>query len=198
MFGSKIIQAMDIDGWRRRWPVLSVCACAKATPFKHWWPVRGENFFEVTELWDPFLRREPARLPWNRLIGRVPRMSFGSREPMDEISMKIEFRVGRYTTVIKTTPFFDRTKNYIYNGVRTSNCLSRHCLPGFQVKGHLMDWNCILLHPWNHYHYHHVFLPQILCVVMLLETSGQRGNDFVPCDYATWSVKSLDQRLRSH
>ena len=66
-------------------------------------------------------------------------MSFGSREPMDEISMKIEFRVGRYTTVIKTTPFFDRTKNYIYNGVRTSNCLSRHCLPGFQVKGHLMD-----------------------------------------------------------
>lgn len=39
-----------------------------------------------------------------------------------------DFRVARYTTVIKTTPFFDRTKNYIYNGVLTSFLVTKASL----------------------------------------------------------------------
>eukprot|EP00434_Breviolum_minutum_P014356 symbB.v1.2.012663.t1/scaffold881.1/size155427/2 len=44
-------------------------------------------------------------------------------EPVDRKSSKNELRIT-YTTVIKTTPFFDRTKNYIYNGGSVAMILS--------------------------------------------------------------------------
>ncbi|CAL1159456.1 unnamed protein product [Cladocopium goreaui] len=57
------------------------------------------------------------------LLSSIGGRSEVSVEPVDRTTSKNELRIT-YTTIIKTTPFFDRTKNYIYNGGSVAMILS--------------------------------------------------------------------------
>lgn len=135
-------QLMEL-GWRRWLCMLCCCAsCAKATPFVHWWAVRGIAAVRVRS--GSKFKHPKCQL---RASGPGYRGTGGSEEfqewASDHVSPWIDgrmksdeiwklwvfdFRVARYTTVIKTTPFFDRTKNYIYNGVLTSFLVTKASL----------------------------------------------------------------------
>lgn len=57
------------------------------------------------------------------LLSSIGGRSEVSVEQVDRTTSKNELRIT-YTTIIKTTPFFDRTKNYIYNGGSVAMILS--------------------------------------------------------------------------